>query len=246
MSTTKSEQPGASTKPPGKRQKRSLQARTGSSQFTTFRRRVISNIGVREWHPKVMQHFIEAPQLIPEALNRGFNTLVLREPQRALDILEKVVWGFTPRFDTAKDLNFEDERKLLIWLFRQSEGLVEDVVLHSPFDPDQDGYNDPLARSAVFFTSWLRLSEMTPLELIMEGLGTPLSLSTASSSENTVWHFFLTTELYGKGRRLHWHDAMEGIKGIEPPMPHGVQKIALPPKPNPSAADVVLVPPKPV
>lgn len=184
---------------------------TSGNQFDTFKSRIVPNIGVPYWPSEVMQYFIERPHVIPLVLERSLNSTIVRNPESALQTIEHVIWG-------CGGYNPSDAKKLLIWVFRQSKGLTENVVLHSPYDPDEDGYNSPIAGATVELVERTSVSASTvPLWLILRGLGSPLYLS-CGASEN-VWHLYLTYRSHDSrgARRLSWKDAMAGIQEIQIP-----------------------------
>ena len=97
---------------------------------------------------------------------------------------------------------------------------MEEVVLHSPFDPD-DRTEEIVrfAMTASYFVNSL-LSSCAPyidLGCVMTGIGCPLYLQTGGS--DSVAHFFLSRKdcRIPKARRVYWKDAMEGLEKIEPP-----------------------------
>ncbi|HEY9584712.1 MAG TPA: hypothetical protein VJI33_04025 [Candidatus Paceibacterota bacterium] len=207
MKTIEIEQPGASVQQP---------ELTGDSQFLTFSARVIANLRVPHWPGRVQQFFIQRPDLIPGALERGFKTAAVDNPEVARGYLERVIWG-------CREENFES-KKLLVWILQQSRGLIEEVVLHSPYDPDEAGFGSLIAVSASRLIGFLgNHFSVVPMWSIMRGLGSPLCFGSDSSEvggiEGRVWHLYLTFNQNDgrKARRLYWRDAMEGIKEIKIP-----------------------------
>ncbi len=186
-------------------------------QQRAFRLRVDANIHVPDFVPNLMQRYITGPQLIPHALKLGFRTILAMDEERARNVLEKYVRSI-PMSVTGSDVL--NARRLAIWIFRQSKGLTEEVVLHSPFDPDDRMLDEMVvARVGIEFCHMLVSSCMPIVDLytILNGIGCPLYLSVGSGEG--VYHFYLTNEAYNarKARRLKWSDAMAGIKEIEVP-----------------------------
>lgn len=206
------EQPGAEATTASESATEPVQ-NTSGNQFDAFKSRIVSNIGVPYWRAEVMQYFIERPQLLAPVLERSLNSTIARDPEGALQTIECVIWGFSEN-------NPSDAKKLLIWMFRQSKGLTENVVLHSPYDPDEEGHNGPIARAAAALVEKTHSSASTiPLWLILRGLGSPLYLSCGCSEG--VWHLYLTYRSHDSrgARRLFWKDAMNGIQEIQIPKP---------------------------
>src|ERR1035437_4776010 len=119
-----------------------------SEQYKAFKERVDNNLHVPHWPDEVMQYFIERPQLIPRALETGLDTLLVKDEARARRVLEKFIWRFPLDDDLIK--------KLVIWFTRQSKGLVEDIILHTPYDPDdqREGIHD-LCTAACRFIDYM-------------------------------------------------------------------------------------------
>jgi hypothetical protein len=102
-------------------------------QFKAFEERVKLNLKVPDWNRRTLQFYIQRPDLIPLALENGFDTNQVNDPERALGYIERAIWSEQFQADMAS-------RQLIIWLFRQSK-LTDEVILHSPYDPDEPDYN---------------------------------------------------------------------------------------------------------
>lgn len=187
-------------------------------QFEAFKCRVIANLHAAHLGSSTLQYFIERPQMIIPALKAGFDTSLVRHEDDARKTLEKFIWE-TPAGENAYDRDdIIKSKKLLVWLFRQSNGLTEEVALHSPFDPiDQTEEIIRFARVASLVINMLQSSNApcVSFDIIMKGVGCPLHLGTGAS--NKVGHFLLTLNHYDerKAHRLFWHDAVKGMETIE-------------------------------
>jgi hypothetical protein len=189
-----------------------------SEQQKAFEARVQPNLRQVKLGSGVRQYWIERPQLIPYGLKRAFSTRLVHDEADARETLEKWISTASVPIKNSPEL-LEKSRKLIIWLLRQSKGLVEEIVLHSPFDPDDQTQEVvALAMTASNFVSSIVSSGAEPVDfiLIMCGVGCPLFL-TNGTTNNVVGHFYLaySGQNYPKSRRVSWADAMEGIKGIE-------------------------------
>ncbi|MFA6552148.1 MAG: hypothetical protein WCT19_01455 [Candidatus Paceibacterota bacterium] len=198
-----------------------------SRQFETFKSRIVANIGQVHWPAKVQQYIIERSDLIPHALKHGFQTTVVENPEEACRHLENIIWHFNEddlfRYSDRKTpmfkWTFAKAKCLLIWVLRQSKGLVEEVVLHSPPDPADDGFDSPIAQVSGWILDALGRSDSKyNFCFVALGLGMLLNFNPGSSQSSigpgTVWHFYLTFRDHNaqKARRLFWRDAMIGVQ----------------------------------
>lgn len=190
-------------------------------QMKAFLARVRLNLNklVGALSPTVLQYYVIHPQNIVGAMARCFNTTLATDEKLARKVIEKYLWAI-PSLVDEPEAQILNARKLAIWIFRQSNGLTEEVVLYSPYDPVDRTIDDKtVARVGANFCHLLNSSGMAIVELpiILEGVGCPLHLSCASG--NGVYDFNLTFEQYNarNARRLKWEDAMAGIKEIEVP-----------------------------
>ena len=194
-----------------------------SRQFEAFESRVKNNVGLlqhSQMSAEAFQFWNERPQLIRAALYMGFSTRLVRDEANARQSLERFIWATPCGKESWSDDDIFRAKKLLIWFLRQSKNLTEEVVLHSPFDPDDRTEEIvKFAMTTSYFVNSL-LSSFAPyvdIGCVMDGIGCPLSLQTGGS--NSVAHFYLMRRdcRTPKARRVHWKDAMEGLEKIEPP-----------------------------
>ena len=213
------EQPGLTAEEfASETKKRWKEKQEADPQFQAFKARVVANLAVPFFDEKALQFYIEHPNLIPDALSRAFNNQVAGGGhERVRKFLESYIWNFSVP-GVSIDLR---EKKLIIWLLRQSKDLVEPVVLD--YSVYHDSFNqEPLdwPAKAAHLVNNMQSSNLPQPNLYhlfhAEGVHLHLKGSTHDGHGAT---FFFTKEHYSiKGaRKLMWNDALLGIEGIEEP-----------------------------
>lgn len=192
-----------------------------STQFDAFKCRINANLHILRLNSECMQYWIQRPQLMPIAMDKAFRSYVVSDADNARRILERYLWRVKYPYSGASPQLLEKSRKLLIWFLRQSKDLNEEIVLHSPFDPDDKTEEIiELATTATFFTNMLGSSNakhLVEFGFVMRGVGCMLDLHATLSDK--VAHLYLTFHgrFSNKPRRIYWKDAMEGIASVEEP-----------------------------
>jgi hypothetical protein len=178
----------------------------------------MANLAVPYFDEKVLQFYIERPNLIPDALQRGFVNQMARGGQEKVHKdLERYIWNF-PTSGEASDPRV---KKLIIWFLRQSKNLTEPIVLD--YSPYHDSFNEVTLTwpaKAAYLADLMNSSGAPGLCLYyffrVEGIFLHFLSATHDNCGAT---FFLTKETYSiKGaRKLMWNDAVLGLEQIEEP-----------------------------
>lgn len=197
-----------------------------SSQQRAFVTRVGANLHKLKLPGEVLQFWIEHPQLIQRALNRGFDTRLVNEcdsSSRAMSGLEKFIWS-APGCWGRNALSAErviQIKKILIWFFRQSKNFTEEITLRDYIGQTSLSVDKVLALSVdtSYYVHGL-VSSCAPIvdfDVVMTGYGCHLYLN--SGSGMGCAHVDLTLEVLDSRRCRHisWIEAIESSKTIECP-----------------------------